>query len=300
MYPADWTAASILVDTFHQIPPACDAKAFVRELLEICRHSRVNFLIPLTDVEVDVLSPNRDLFRSAGTILCLSDQDAISKCRDKLKLYETFKGDDLIATIPTWDIDNLSESMSPFPLIAKPRSGRSSEGLLHIHTQRELDHHMTLLDGAGYIVQPHLEGSIHVTDIVRQQASGRCAAMTRRELLRTVNGAGLTVEMVRDEVLNNYAKHIATRLDINGCVNIEFLMHEGRALLMDINPRFSAGVAFTKLAGYDMVANHLRCFGSEPIEDCVPPRASIYTRHYVEISMTRTNQPARLEINAPE
>lgn len=292
MYPANWTAASVSVDIFHQTPPARDADAFVRNLLDVCREEQVNYVLPLTDVEVDVLSPLRDTFSSAGTVVCLSSLDAIHVCRDKLRIHEVFKDDDLITTIPTWDMDNPPSLASVFPMIAKPRSGRSSEGVIRINDRAELSHYTTRLRGAGYILQPMLDGSVHVTDIVRQQASGRHAAMSRKELLRTSNGAGLTVQMLNDDMQNKQAQRIAERLDLNGCVNIEFLVHKGRMHLMDINPRFSAGVAFTRLAGYDMTANHLRCFSGQMIDDCAPPRPSIYTRRYIEVAVAPINQPA--------
>src|SRR6185437_7755238 len=253
---------------------------------DICRERQVNYVLPLTDIEVDVLSPLRDTFSSVGAMLCLSSHNAVRVCRDKLRIHEVFKDDDLITTIPTWNMDNLSSTASVFPMIAKPRSGRSSEGVIRINDRTELSHYTTRLSGAGYILQPLLDGSIHVTDIVRQQASVCHAAMSRKELLRTVNGAGLTIEMLHDGTQNKQAQHIAERLDLNGCVNIEFLMHKGRLHLMDINPRFSAGVAFTKLAGYDMTANHLCCFSDEAIEHCAPPRSAIYPRRYVEMAIT--------------
>jgi carbamoyl-phosphate synthase large subunit len=285
MHPAIWTAASRLVDIFYQIPPARDAETYIQALLDICRSEQVQYLITLTDIEIDVLSPMRSTFSSVGTVLCLPGHDAISICRDKLKIHETFQDDSLITTIPTWEMDNPTSLITTFPLIAKPRSGRSSEGLVHIRDESEFSHHMTRLRGATYILQPLLEGQVHVTDIVRQQTSGRSAAMSRKELLRTVNGAGLTVETIHDEVLNRQAQHIAERLNLNGCINIEFLTYKGRPHLMDINPRFSAGIAFTKLAGYDMITNHLRCFSGELIEECILPPATIYTRRYVEMPM---------------
>ena len=56
--------------------------------------------------------------------------------------------------------------------------------------------------------------------------------------------------------------------------------------LMDVNPRFSAGVAFSLRAGYDMIDNHLRCFTGENI---LPPPAvadAIYTKGFLEYAIS--------------
>lgn len=47
---------------------------------------------------------------------------------------------------------------------------------------------------------------------------------------------------------------------------MEFIELNNEFYLIDVNPRFSAGVAFSVIAGYDMVNNHLRCFQEKDIE----------------------------------
>lgn len=93
---------------------------------------------------------------------------------------------------------------------------------------------------------------------------------SQAELLRTLNGAGTSVQVFRDPVLEKICEEIAGALDVKGCVNFEFIEHhteqgETEWYFLECNPRFAGGVAFSCMAGYDMVKNHLRCFaGKEP------------------------------------
>lgn len=41
---------------------------------------------------------------------------------------------------------------------------------------------------------------------------------------------------------------------------MEFIENDGKYYLIDINPRFSAGVSFSDFAGYNMVNDHMKCF----------------------------------------
>ena len=63
---------------------------------------------------------------------------------------------------------------------------------------------------------------------------------------------------------------------------MEFIKSDNKYFLIDINPRFSAGVAFSLLAGYDMVNNHLNCFSGKDIMPGVAFKTTIMVKKYVE------------------
>ena len=72
-------------------------------------------------------------------------------------------------------------------------------------------------------------------------------------------------------------------MNINGCVNFEFIdsSSEGKYFL-ECNPRFSGGVKFTCMSGYDCVLNHLRCFQGEKIESKIHITQQYISRKYKE------------------
>lgn len=285
MYPREWTAASRLVEHFHQVPSAENAEAYISRLLEICANEKISHIVPLTDPEVDALSENRQRFDEIGATLCISPQPAIRMARDKLTLYRRFADHPRIHPIPTADLQDVEHPGFPYPLLAKPRQGRSSEGQVSIPNASALQFWRARLAKQDYIVQPRYTGDVFVVDVVRQPDDGKSVAMTRRELLRTPNGAGMTVQMQPGHACDALALETAEILGMHGCVNMEFLVVDGSALLMDVNPRFSAGVAFSMRAGYGMVSNHLRCFDGGQIAPCQPPPDKVYARGLVEYSL---------------
>jgi len=281
--PQEWTAASALLDTVYRVPTARDSLAYVGSVLSLCESEGVTHVLPLTDVEVDAFAQHHEAFSCRGITLCMSPVEGVRVSRDKWRFFEVFRNDPVIHTIPTWLLEELPLTGLTFPMLAKPRGGRSSEGLERIYDAHDLLYFRRKLDGRGYIVQPLFDGEVCVVDVVRQRTSGRAAAMARQELMRTSNGAGMTVRMLNDPLLIDLALEVARALDVNGCINIEFLLHAGVPLLMDINPRFSAGVAFSQLSGYDMVSNHWRCFSGETLDAPVMPEPRIYVRRIVEV-----------------
>jgi carbamoyl-phosphate synthase large subunit len=135
----------------------------------------------------------------------------------------------------------------------------------------------------NYVFQPFITGNIIVIDAVKSSA-GEFVFMARKELVRTANGAGLTIEILNNATVNSIAKKFCETTKFKGCINIEMIQHGTSYYLMDINPRPSAGVAFSGLAGYNFVKNHVAAFLGQPI-DCAPPvqYQGIITRKYVEV-----------------
>ena len=101
-------------------------------------------------------------------------------------------------------------------------------------------------------------------------------------MLRTKNGAGLTVKITNDPMLYDLTTYIGQTLGINGCINMEFIKHDGQYFLIDINPRFSAGIAFSQMVGYNMVINHLNCFIGKNIDSPIQIKEHILTKKYQE------------------
>ena len=75
----------------------------------------------------------------------------------------------------------------------------------------------------------------------------------------------MTVEIFHSHLIEKITSNIGKELDINGCVNMEFIINKDNIFLIDVNPRFSAGIGFSKLAGYNFIESHINCFIGENI-----------------------------------
>ena len=267
IYPKEWVADAWNVDKFYQAPYASDTDRYMQFIIELCKKEGIKFLIPLTDLEIDVLNSHRGELAAENVIVCISDEDCIEKCRNKFLLYEYLKKCEIPELIETQKLEEVNGYDLKFPVVMKPVDGRSSQGLFFADSAEQVDHLSKSVDIKNYIVQPKIEGSIVTVDVVRQNDRENAVAISRKELLRTANGAGLSVYVFRDEELEHTAKTIAKHLNICGCVNFEFIVtDDNRKFFLECNPRFSGGVEFSCMAGYNCVLNHLRCFENEPIQ----------------------------------
>lgn len=264
IYPYNWLPAAPAVDIFYQVSIVYDNNDYLKKLIEIIVKEKIDFVLPLIDPEVDLLSEFRNDIEKYNSRICISNNKAVSICRDKFLFYNFLKNDGRVNLVPTFDAFSFSLNCCKLPIIAKPRNGRSSKGIIIFDTEEEVRFKQSKLQ--NYIFQPLFKGDIFTVDLVRDNKNNKSVAVSRKELIRTINGTGMCVEVSPNKELNALAQYIGERLDINGCINMEFIFYDNKYYLMDINPRFSTGVSFSILAGYDMVINHLNCFTGKEIQ----------------------------------
>lgn len=283
IYPREWHAVSEKFDAVYLVSPVSDQEKYLDEILNICHQENINVVLPLTDIEIDFLDLKRERFAQAGVDLYIQSSEVLKIVRDKYALNAYFKNDPKVNSIPTYPSGNCIEKLK-FPCFAKPRKGRSSEGVTVINNEQELQ---IIRQKDDYIIQEFVEGNVYTVDYVRSSQFQQDFSLARKELLRTKNGAGLTVEVGRNDELQALTAYIGRTLNVNGCVNIEYICCEDKYYMIDINPRFSAGIAFSRLAGYDMVKNHLCCFQGRPIHNSVDIPTMICIKKMVDVISRR-------------
>lgn len=304
IYPAEWVANSKLVDVCYQAPYATDRPAYEAFVKQVCKEHAVSFVMPLTDVEIDLFRKWETAAEDTGAVICMSERKNLDIIRNKKKLESYLTSLGICETIPgdllPDVVDNLKNSDDTcgnleYPLVIKPVDGRSSQGLHIAHSAKEMELIVELcrdrLD--QYLVQPKISGAVITVDVVRNPKTEECVCIPRRELLRTPNGAGTSVCVFRNEHLEEQCRAIARALGICGCVNFEFIEEKmpeklngaGVWRFLECNPRFSGGLGFSAVAGYDMVKNHLNCFCGRNLEPLGEIREQYIARRYEEFVM---------------
>lgn len=277
IYPSNWHAVSKDCDNVYQAPLAIDEEEYISFLLNICSKEKLDSIIPLTDLEIDVINRNRKEFANENVSLFIQSENCLKIARDKFAMYQMFKDDENVNVPYSVSSSDLTKDF-PIPAIAKPINGRSSEGLKKVNSIEELSSYINL---SNYIIQQNITGSVFTVDYVRD-SHGNDFSVPREELLRTKNGAGTTIKIVQSDVLARTTSYIGTKLGVIGCVNMEFIHNDGKFYLIDINPRFSAGVAFSNFVGYDMVTSHLNSFVGSMICNPITFNEVILCKRYNE------------------
>lgn len=284
VFPKEWNADSFNVDVFYRVPYVRDQKEYLAAMKEICKKENVDYILPMIDDEVHFYNENREWFDENQITLCISPKEALDIVRNK-KVLADFISEKCpeIASIPTLYVRDVKQLPWEFPVVCKPYNGRSSQGRVYIYNQAEWESYLETFDHEYSIVEPFINGCVVLVELVRSEQFDKCVAITRRELIRTPHGCATSVKMFQDKSLEERSCKLARELNINGCVNFEYILDDnGEYHFIECNPRFSAGAEFSYLSGYELVENHMRCFEGKNIDDYQFKHHMIIARKYEE------------------
>jgi carbamoyl-phosphate synthase large subunit len=159
-----------------------------------------------------------------------------------------------------------------FPLIAKPRLGKGSDGILIVRDEHDLERVVAAEDLS---LRELVGASVEAGDLVLQQylgdereeytagcfcdAGGRLrGTIVLRRTLRS--GTTTTAELGSFPEVRDAAGAIAAALGPLGPCNVQLRVHHGRAVPFEINPRFSGTTALRARMGFNEVDAALRHF----------------------------------------
>lgn len=280
IYPQAWNCVSNEVNAFFQAVLTTDRAAYIAQMEEAVKREHVDFLIPLTDVEVDVLCREKVRFAALGCTVCTPDEAVAQLCRNKLDMAKMLSERGVCRTIPTRSPYGWEPEESDFPIMLKPLNGRSSQGQAVVRT---MEAYLSALNSrSDYIAQPFIEGSIFTVDVARD-SHGNVQCLCREELLRTVNGLGTTVKIHPGHPLEAICAKAAEAAGIVGVVNMEFIGREGEYHFLEVNPRFSGGVGFSIAAGVDFANLELAIFEGKAIGERPEVRQMTLVRRFEPI-----------------
>ncbi|NLL82350.1 MAG: ATP-grasp domain-containing protein [Tissierellia bacterium] len=252
----DLTPSKYFVDSFFQVPTYSD-EDYVNILLDICIKEKVDILIPLYEKEFLILDSYRDKFEKNGTTLLLSHKPILEICNDKWKTYLFFKEND-ISTSKTYLVEEIKNNPSlniSYPIVAKPRDGMGSRGILYIGNKEELFNIILNLD--NYIIQEMVEGIEFTLDVLcdldgevisivpRQRLEVRAGEVTKSKIVKDFRLIDATLDLVNKMNSKKDIKSI-------GPLNIQCIVNSvGDIKFIEINPRFGGGVPLTFESGVD-------------------------------------------------
>lgn len=281
IYPKHWHHISLSCDEFVKVPYATDPE-YICCIIDLCIMHQIAYILPLTDLEIDIFDNAREKIELHGIKLLMPKRDVLKIARNKFELYKAFERHEFVkvpATIQIEDCVKRDINIAPCNIVAKPINGRSSEGIYFVSAGESIKF---LLQKKDYILQERLMGNIYTVDYIRD-VSGNDFSVCREELIRTKNGAGVTVRILSDGSLMKIVSEIGANLDIIGCVNMEFIKNRDTYYLIDVNPRFSAGIAFTQFVGYNLVRSHLSCHRGGGIATPILVEEQIIEKEYSEV-----------------
>lgn len=90
IYPREWHYEASLCDVFEQAPYA-NTEDYIPFLINLAKKNGVKFIFPLTDLEIDIINKNREIFEQKDLVLCIPSRETLKIARDKYSLYKALR-----------------------------------------------------------------------------------------------------------------------------------------------------------------------------------------------------------------
>lgn len=277
IFPKDSIAGSEFCDKFFVVPPASNEFAYISSLLDVINKESVDILIPIVDIELEVIAKNKKAFNN--TFILISSYETIMQCNDKMNTYEFFNKYDLptlktISIQKNNDISNrIFDTGFKYPLIAKPRNGVSSRDVYEIKNFKE---NVLISRIDNPILQEKGFGEEYTIDIFGDGEKLICAVPRKR--IETRSGISYKGETIKNNKLSEFSKIIYNQLKFIGPANIQCFVNNNEIKFFDINPRFSGSLPLTIEAGINTPLLGIQLYLGEKMEPI---------NNFKEISMCR-------------
>ncbi len=217
-----------------------------RSLQEIADRWNIDMMLPFVDGAIEPVA--RFINRCHGVVSPVSPTDVSAIFFDKIRSAEAFEHASL--PIPA----TFRGIPTSYPVIAKPRFGSASKGIVIIRSREEFDRAGIAAD--KYLVQEYIADRTEITADCFIGADGEILAVSPRIRLETAGGEAVRTITISDPECVSLAERVIGSLGLRGAVTIQFLRDnaDGRLMLMEINPRLGGGVVASIHAGADIAS----------------------------------------------
>jgi carbamoyl-phosphate synthase large subunit len=275
--------------------PLIEDPDYVPALERLCDEHGVGAVLPLTDLDIEVLARARE----QGRLPALGPSSEIARATyDKFQTHLLLERHGLPtppAVLPDDDLDTLE-----YPVMIKPRRG---SGARSIHLAHDPGQARFFID---YVPEPTMvERAMNGPEISIDclgDRDGRCLNAIPRTMLESRGGESIKGEVIRDEELIELARRTVEILRVAGPVTIQVFRDPDIGLgITDVNTRFGGAFpapVYAALPGRSYPELIVRMAAGETIEPHVGEfnAGMTFTRYYWQLELDAELQPTGREI----
>jgi carbamoyl-phosphate synthase large subunit len=221
-----------------------DDPGYVTALAALVAEHDVRLVVPLTDLDQEIVSAARDELAPA---LVLAPAPEVCRTMGDKYLAHTFFEAHGIPSPRTWVPAEVPDD-ARFPLLVKVREGFGSRHIYRADDREQLAFHLrtTPVDS---MVQEQCLGTEFSIDVFCDTA-GRCLNAIPRSMIQSKGGESIKGESLQDRELIEHGARVAESVGIVGPANVQcFREPDGTLPVTDVNPRFGGAFPLPLAAG---------------------------------------------------
>ncbi|HIY37058.1 MAG TPA: ATP-grasp domain-containing protein [Candidatus Paraprevotella stercorigallinarum] len=272
------------------ISPYADAPSFYPWLVDICKKEKVDIVFSGVEEVIWALAARHRDLENENILFISSSLDKLAIGNDKLKTCQWLKAHGLnypcfAPSESRTDIDALVNAVG-FPLLAKPRTGKGSSGVLILHNSQDIEKLPS-----DYVVQEYLGDSDNEYTVgcyVSKKEVLEDMIVCKRHLKY---GTTFKAEIVQNDAIKEECRKICEAFQPVGPLNIQLRMHHGKPVCFELNVRFSGTTPLRAHWGYNDVAAMINEYLLDKETALHPVKSGLAYRYfneaYIDVEMLR-------------
>jgi len=289
--------------------PRIDDPEYVPALQRLCEQHEVGVVLPLTDLDIDILARALEERRLPAMVPSARVARATYDKYDAHLLLERLGLPSPPTVLPEADLDALD-----YPVMVKPRRGSGARSIHLAHNAQQarmfIDYVQEAPAGARpkglsgpepVMVQRAMGGDELSIDCLGDR-DGRCLNAIPRTMLESRGGESIKGQVVRDEQLIDLGRRVMEALRVAGPATIQvFRDPEVGVGITDVNTRFGGAFpapVYAALPGRSYPELIVRMAAGERVEPHVGEfrEGMTFTRYYWQLELDRELQPTDRDI----
>ncbi|MGO9751714.1 MAG: ATP-grasp domain-containing protein [Solirubrobacteraceae bacterium] len=276
--------------------PRIDDPGYVPALAELCGRHRVGAVIPLTDLDIEVLAHAR----VAGRLPALVP--APDTARATFDKYEAHLLLERLG-LPSPPTVLPGEPVPYYPVIVKPRQGSGARSIMRADDARAAEFFSDYIK-EPVMVQKAMDGPEFSIDCL-SDLDGRCLNAIPRTMLESRGGESIKGTVIDEPELIDLGRRVVEALGVRGPCTVQAFRDSDVGLgITDVNTRFGGAFPapiYAALPGRTYPELIVRMVSGERVEPHVGEfRAGVtFTRFYWQLELDQQLQPTGRDLVAP-
>ena len=295
------TTAMSVADKAFESPLIYD-KEYIPFLLDLCRNEKIDILISLFDIDLMILAKNKAEFEALGVKVIVSNEDVINICNDKFEMLEYLKKINMPVPETYLDLDKALEyaDFDKKTYILKPRWGMGSLSIFEAENKKELEvlyekakksiqkSYLRFESNAdmnrAILIQEKIKGDEFGLDIFNN-LEGENLSVTVKRKYAMRSGETDIADVIKNSELKAVGKKIAKSLSHIGNLDMDILLSDGKAYIIDMNARFGGGYPFTHNAGVNELEAIIRLCSGKKLNDLSVKKYGLFAKEITMVEL---------------
>jgi carbamoyl-phosphate synthase large subunit len=274
-------------------PPRIDDPEYVPFLLGLCDKHNVGAVVPLTDLDIEVLASARPELPAF-----VPDPEIARDTFDKYAAHELL----LRHGLPSPPTVLPPEEPESYPVMVKPRQGSGARSIHAAADRDEMEFFIRYVK-EPVMVQKLMQGPEFSIDLL-SDLDGRCLNAIPRTMLESRGGESIKGTVIKDDELIDLGRSVVEALGVRGPCTVQAFRDKDIGLgITDVNTRFGGAFPapmYAALPGRTYPELIVKMARGESVEPHVGDfnHGHTFTRWYWQIELGEEMQPTGRDITA--